>query len=113
RLVHRHLHPLNVMMTRRGPIVIDWSNAARGDPAYDVADTWVLLATADPPLRGYERRLAPIARKLFLRSFLGAHDRDAARRAIPAAVEHRLHDRNMSESERDRMRDLAAWASNV
>ena len=111
-LVHRDLHPLNVMMTTWGPIVIDWANAARGEPAYDVADTWVLFATADPGnLNGVERFLAPLARRVFLRTFLGALDRDAARQAIPAAVEHRLHDRNMSESERDRMRALAEWAS--
>ncbi len=29
--------------------VIDWANAARGDPDYDVADTWVLFAPADVP----------------------------------------------------------------
>jgi len=112
RLLHRDLHPLNVLISPDGPVVIDWSNAARGDPSYDVADVWVLLATADAPnLSAIERLLAPIARKAFLRVFLGALDRDAARRAIPAAVEHRLHDRNMSPAERDRMRDLAAWAS--
>ena len=53
-LLHRDLHPLNVLMTKRGPVVIDWANAARGDPAYDVADAWVLFATADAP--GYSSR---------------------------------------------------------
>jgi aminoglycoside phosphotransferase (APT) family kinase protein len=43
RLVHLDLHPLNVMMTDAGPIVIDWTNAARGDPLLDVAVTYVLL----------------------------------------------------------------------
>ena len=28
RLVHLDLHPMNVMMTSRGPVVIDWTNAA-------------------------------------------------------------------------------------
>jgi aminoglycoside phosphotransferase (APT) family kinase protein len=107
RLVHRDLHPLNVLITPDGPVVIDWSNASRGDPAFDVADTWVLFACADPPLNRVEALLAPIARKIFLRSFLGSLDRPAARRAIPAAVAHRLTDRNMSEGERRRMRALA------
>ncbi len=39
RLVHRDLHPMNVMMTADGPMVIDWANASAGDPAFDVADT--------------------------------------------------------------------------
>jgi aminoglycoside phosphotransferase (APT) family kinase protein len=113
RLVHRDLHPLNVLITPDGPVVIDWANASAGDPAFDVADTWVLFACGDPPLNPIERRLAPLARRILLRSFLGGLDRDAARRAIPAAVEHRLTDRNMSPTERERMRRLAHWASNV
>jgi serine/threonine protein kinase len=114
RLVHRDLHPLNVLIAKDGPVVIDWSNASRGDPAFDVADTWVLFACGDtPPLNPIEARLAPIARKLFVRSFLAGLDREAARRAIPAAVEHRLTDRNMSEAEGHRMRALAAWATSA
>ena len=31
-LLHLDLHPLNVMMSPRGPIVIDWARACRGDP---------------------------------------------------------------------------------
>ena len=112
RLVHRDLHPLNVLITHDGPIVIDWSNASRGDPAFDVADTWVLFASGDPPLNPVEAFLAPIARKLFLRSFLRPLDREAARQAIPAAVAHRLTDRNMSPREHTRMRALPHWASN-
>jgi aminoglycoside phosphotransferase (APT) family kinase protein len=111
RLLHRDLHPLNVLVSASGPVVIDWSNASRGDPAFDVADTWVLFACGDPPLNPVEAFLAPIARKLFLRSFLGPLDRDAARRAIPAAVAHRLTDRNMSPQEHTRMRALADWAA--
>ena len=114
RVVHRDLHPLNVLVTANGPVVIDWSNASAGDPSFDVADTWVLLATANPDdLNAIERVLAPLARGFFLRSFLGGLDRDAARRAIPAAVEHRLTDRNHRPVEHERMRALAAWASNV
>jgi aminoglycoside phosphotransferase (APT) family kinase protein len=110
RLVHRDLHPLNVLMTADGPVVIDWSNASAGDPAFDVADTWTLIACASPPKRGIDRILVPLGRNIILRSFLSRVDRDAARRAIPAAVEHRLTDRNMTEDERERMRALAAKA---
>ena len=53
QLLHRDLHPLNVLITAAGPVVIDWSNRARGDPAYDVADTWVLFATAEVPGGGW------------------------------------------------------------
>jgi aminoglycoside phosphotransferase (APT) family kinase protein len=110
-LLHRDLHPLNVLMTRQGPVVIDWANAARGHPAYDVADTWVLFATADAPGHFVERSLAAVARRIFLRSFLGDLDAGAARGAIPAAVDHRLVDRHMTDGEKERMRRLSTWAS--
>ena len=110
-LLHRDLHPLNVLMTKKGPVVIDWANAARGNPAYDVADAWVLFATADSPGNSLARSLAAVARKIFLRNFLGELDADAARAVIPAAVEHRLVDRNMTEAEKERMRRLSAWSA--
>ena len=111
RLVHRDLHPLNVLMTADGPVVIDWANAAAGDPAYDVADAWVLFASAEVPGSRFDRVLAAVGRRFFLRGFLRATDRDAARAAIPAAVEHRLGDRNMTEGEKARMRRMAERAA--
>jgi aminoglycoside phosphotransferase (APT) family kinase protein len=114
RLVHRDLHPLNVLITAGGPVVIDWANAARGVPAYDVADMWLLFATADPGnLNAAERVLAPLARRILLRAFLAGVDREAARALLPVIAEHRAKDRNMSAVEIDRMRALAARASNV
>src|SRR4051812_20939199 len=107
-VLHRDLHPLNVLMTHDGPVVIDWANAARGDASYDVADTWTVFACAEASdLPPHERLLAPLARRMFLRAFLGALDSDSARRAIPAVVEHRRNDRNMSPAEVARMAKLA------
>jgi aminoglycoside phosphotransferase (APT) family kinase protein len=111
RLLHRDLHPLNVLMAAGGPVVIDWTNAAAGSPAYDVADTWVLFAVGEVPGGAGARVAATLGSRVFLRSFLRSFDRDEVRAAIPAAVEHRLSDRNMSEGERSRMRRMAARAS--
>lgn len=114
RLVHCDLHPLNILITRDGPVVIDWSNARRGDPSYDVADTWVLLGSAEPDTSSAaERMVVAAGRRLFLSWFLRGVDREAARRAIPAAVAQRLTDRNHRPEEHERMRDLARWASNL
>jgi aminoglycoside phosphotransferase (APT) family kinase protein len=44
RTLHRDLHPDNVMLTSRGPVVIDWHNAAQGRPAVDVCLTAVIMA---------------------------------------------------------------------
>lgn len=111
RVVHRDLHPMNVMMTSSGPMVIDWSNASAGAPAFDVADTWVLFACGVPPMSGIDRLIVPIGRRMLLRAFLSRVDAEAARRAIPAAVEHRLTDPNMSADEHASMRKFAAWAA--
>lgn len=108
RILHRDLHPLNVLMTPTGPVVIDWANASRGDPAYDVADTWVLFANAEVPGGLAKRCLAAGARHIFLRQFLIHVDRRTARLAIPVVVHDRLADRNMTEGERARMQRMAA-----
>jgi len=48
-LCHADFHHNNVLMTERGPVIIDWNDSARGDPASDVAWTWVLMATGGAP----------------------------------------------------------------
>ncbi|QQC91334.1 phosphotransferase [Streptomyces alfalfae] len=49
RVLHMDLHPGNVILTGRGPVVIDWCNAGAGDPAADVAMTMVTVGSADVP----------------------------------------------------------------
>jgi aminoglycoside phosphotransferase (APT) family kinase protein len=106
RVVHLDLHPLNVMSTPNGLAVIDWANARRGDPAIDIANTWALLACGEPPGGRVERAVVGLARGLLLRTFLGATDRAAAERVMPALVEWRLQDRNHTETELQRLRRL-------
>lgn len=43
---HYDFHPMNVIMSPRGPVIIDWGGACAGDPALDVARTWLLLIRA-------------------------------------------------------------------
>lgn len=111
RILHCDLHPLNVLIGAEGPLVIDWANACRGDPAFDLADTWVLFACAEPTLRPLEKAFVPLAKRLFLSSFLGSVDSGSATRAVPAAVQRRIADPNMSERERKRMQAMAQRAA--
>jgi len=48
-LLHLDLHPYNVLVDDDGEVtaVIDWTNAAAGDPQLDAARTWSIL-TLDP-----------------------------------------------------------------
>lgn len=90
RLVHLDLHPENVLLSAGGPVVIDWSNAARGDPADDVALTWVILSTSAIPGPLPFRAVARVGRNLLVDAFLSRLDRDAARERLADVAAARL-----------------------
>lgn len=52
RVVHLDLHPFNILSGADGEVtgVLDWANAAAGDPDLDRARTWTIL-TLDPAAR--------------------------------------------------------------
>lgn len=50
RVCHGDFHPGNILMTARGPVIIDWTDASCGDPLSDVARTLVMLKAAHLPL---------------------------------------------------------------
>jgi aminoglycoside phosphotransferase (APT) family kinase protein len=43
RLCHGDLHPSNVILAPRGPMIVDWFDASRGDPIADVARSVLTL----------------------------------------------------------------------
>jgi thiamine kinase-like enzyme len=47
--VHLDLHPDNITLTSRGPLVIDWSNAGIGDANVEVADLRLVMSCAKVP----------------------------------------------------------------
>jgi aminoglycoside/choline kinase family phosphotransferase len=99
-LLHLDLHPRNVLMTARGPVVIDWANAANGPGQADVALMYVIGKTSridGPPVL---RTVLGLFRDRFLNAFLtGAADADFAR-VLPAVAEWRKRDPNVTPSER-------------
>jgi aminoglycoside phosphotransferase (APT) family kinase protein len=106
RMLHLDLHPLNVMIGPRGPVVIDWPNACAGDPAVDVALTWALSAAGEVPASGIRGSLVALLRTSFVNAFLGACDRRSAEGQLKAVIEWKMTDPNMSESENRGMRAL-------
>jgi aminoglycoside phosphotransferase (APT) family kinase protein len=54
-LLHRDLHPNNVLLSPAGPVVIDWPNSTAGDRAFDVALAWIVCATSGGRSRGAYR----------------------------------------------------------
>jgi aminoglycoside phosphotransferase (APT) family kinase protein len=95
------------MMSSRGPIVIDWTNAARGDPIIDVVLTWALISAGEVPTSGVKGKLTGLIRSRLVRGFAGAFDRDEVGREVDAVVEWKSKDPNMSESEVSSMRAFA------
>lgn len=74
-LCHGDFHPGNVLLGRRGPVVIDWGAASRGHPLGDLACTSRLLTHAPMPswAPGYVHLLMRCTRGLIHRSYLNRY----------------------------------------
>jgi Ser/Thr protein kinase RdoA (MazF antagonist) len=94
-VIHLDLHPENVLIHGNGALVIDWANARAGHWADDVAQTVVILAAADLG------RATMLALRAFLRIYLRGFDRAIVREHLPAAIERRMRDPNMTTRERE------------
>ncbi len=102
-VVHLDLHPDNVMLTSRGPVVIDWRNAAEGPADLDVALSAVILAQV--AVDEAHPLASPAA------TLLGAFlDRvgGSPLTALDHAVELRRHDPALDPGERERLDAAAA-----
>lgn len=87
RLLHGDFHPGNVMIHGSEPVVLDWSNASRGDPHADITRTLLMIKLGDPPPGTplILRVLAKVGRRLLLGSYGRAY------RAIEVPDEHKLN----------------------
>jgi len=72
RLCHGDFHPGNILITARGPVIIDWNDATQGDPLADVARSSLLLSLAvlPPGVSAYLRLLLTLGRHMFHRIYL-------------------------------------------
>ena len=108
-LLHKDLHPQNVILTASGPMIIDWEGAAVGPAIADVAMTWVILGFSDipgPRLRAVAARGVQVA---LTRSFAqAAGPIDDAWRST--AIRRRLADPHLRPSEVARLSKLAPAA---
>jgi hypothetical protein len=87
RLLHGDFHPGNVLLSSRGPVVIDWTNATHGDPDADVARTSLMLklGAMPPGTPRLIRSLNQVGRGWFGRFYSGGYR--AVRPYDSAAVE--------------------------
>ena len=110
RLVHGDLHPMNVILTASGPVVIDWTNAARGDALTDVALTVVLLTCPRMPGSRTINSAATPFRAWLARAFASRYRGRALDERLAFAGEMKSLDPNMSTEEAAACLRLAARA---
>ena len=69
-LCHGDLHPDNVLITERGPLIIDWMTAVSGSPWADVARTSMILSIG---VRAADRQQVPFYLRWFASFFYRAY----------------------------------------
>jgi aminoglycoside phosphotransferase (APT) family kinase protein len=79
-LCHWDFQPANVIDSSSGPVVIDWTFAARGDAAADVARTLLILRIGEPSSNApfVIKRLDAVGRQLLTRLYLRAYRKNRA-----------------------------------
>ena len=103
--LHMDLHPLNVMISAKGPVVIDWPNAARGDPLVDLGLAWVLMAAGEIPSNPLIAMILGRGRAALISGFLAdvEADLDLLKHKLREVVGFKVGDPNMSPSEQRAM----------
>jgi len=108
RLLHLDLHPLNVIMSPNGPVVIDWPNARRGDPMADVALTYALICCGRIPLpRPAAAALDAVRAPIVRRAFAGRYVGPAFYRRVAEMAVLKCFDENMAPDEIRALRRLS------
>lgn len=72
-ICHGDYHPGNVLLTRNGPVVIDWMTACSGSPWADVARTSLILSVGAKAAAKQVRPLIRAAIKLYHRTYLNRY----------------------------------------
>jgi aminoglycoside phosphotransferase (APT) family kinase protein len=89
-------------------VVFDWSNAAVGPPAADVALAWLVGLTATVDGSRWLRFVVATFRRRLIERFVDQAGRAAALAILPAVADYRLADRNNRPEEITRLEALVA-----
>ena len=73
RICHGDYHPDNIILTKDGPIVIDWMTACMGSPWADVARTSMILSIGAKAAGNQVRPIIRTAIKLYHRTYLNRY----------------------------------------
>ena len=76
-LCHADLHPQNIILSKRGPIIVDWANAVNGNRLADVARSHYLLGESLAPGQEkfplYEKLFRKLMAAIYLQKYLRSH----------------------------------------
>jgi len=112
-VLHMDLHPGNVMLTSRGPVVIDWVGARAGTAGTDVALAYLIMTTAETDLIPvWLRPVVGPLRAAFCRGFVAAV-RDKPWPHLAEAARLRMADINTRPSEAARLQRIAERAGQI
>ena len=98
-VVHLDLHPLNVLYGESGPVLIDWTNAARGRAETDLAQTWLIIAASDTSDQSLVARVGAPLQRLFAHLVVREFDRTEIVPCLRAVADSRRRDRNIRPGE--------------
>jgi aminoglycoside phosphotransferase (APT) family kinase protein len=107
-LLHLDLHPENVLMSPRGPVVIDWEGAGRGSAQADLAVCWVVLTTSQVPGSLWQRAVGGAAQRWFGDAVLRHAGVPVGAAWRAEAARFRLLDPNLRPAEAARVRRVMA-----
>ena len=107
-MLHLDFHPDNIMLTADGPVVFDWTNAALGPSAADVAMSWVLGAMSDIDGGRLVQTLSKLVRRRLIDRFVDLCGRTEAVEVLPVVAAQRLLDPNVRPAEAARIHALVA-----
>ena len=73
-LCHFDVHPGQVLITAKGPVIIDWMTAYQGHPLADVARTCIILRVGQVPGAGWAMRaFVNLWKGLFYRTYIARY----------------------------------------
>lgn len=102
-VLHLDLHPLNVIMGRKGPVVIDWSSVSLGDPDFDVGLAWIIIGAGEIPGGRALATVLGLGRSLLINGFMSGFDRQAIAGKLRDIAAAKLTDPYVTAKEADRM----------
>jgi len=98
-ILHLDLHPLNVIISSSGPVVIDWTSSCVGNPDADVALAWLLMSAGNIPGGRLRSRLLGAGRSLLTTRFFSQFDPPAIIAQLEAVASWKATDENLGPDE--------------